>query len=105
MRINTIMKVMADVCLVPIGVGVSLSKYIKIAYEVLKAANLNATLTPYGTIIEGEYEDVSKAIKAAIEAVHEAGAPRISLTIKLGSRTDKEQTTEDKLNAVLKAKD
>ena len=96
------MKVMADVCLIPIGVGVSLSKYIKIAYDVFKNANLNATLTPYGTIIEGEYEDVSNAIKAAIEAVHEAGAPRVSLTIKLGSRTDKEQTTEDKLNAVLK---
>lgn len=99
------MKVMADVCLIPIGVGVSLSKYIKIAYEVLKAENLNATLTPYGTIIEGEYEDVSKAIKAAIVAVHEAGAPRVSLTIKLGSRTDKKQTTEDKLNAVLMAKE
>ncbi|MBI1270467.1 MTH1187 family thiamine-binding protein [bacterium] len=95
------MKVMADICLIPIGVGVSLSKYIKIAYEIFKTANLNATLTPYGTIIEGEYDDVSKAIKAAIEAVHEAGAPRVSLTIKLGSRTDKEQTTEDKLNAVL----
>jgi len=96
------MKVMADVCLIPIGVGVSLSKYIKIAYAIFKKANLNATLTPYGTIIEGEYDDVSKAIKAAIEAVHETGAPRVSLTIKLGSRTDKEQTTEDKLNAVLK---
>ena len=94
------MKVMADVCLIPIGVGVSLSKYIKIAYESLNAANLNATLTPYGTIVEGEYEDVTKAIKAAIEAVHEAGAPRVSLTIKLGSRKDKEQSIEDKLNAV-----
>lgn len=96
------MKVKADVCLIPIGVGVSLSKYIKIAYEVLKSANLNATLTPYGTIIEGEYEDVTKAIKSAMEAVHEAGAPRVSLTIKLGSRTDKEQSMEEKMNSVLK---
>lgn len=95
------MKVMADVCLVPIGVGVSLSKYIKVAYETLKAQDLNATLTPYGTIIEGEYDDVSKAIKAAMEAVHEAGAPRITLTIKLGSRIDKDQTIESKLSSVI----
>ena len=94
------MKVMADVCLVPIGVGVSLSKYIKVAHEVLKAADLNATLHPYGTIIEGEYDDVTRAIKEAMEAVHQAGAPRITMTIKLGSRTDKEQSIEDKLNAV-----
>ena len=99
------MKVMADVCLIPIGVGVSVSKYIKIAYETLRAANLNATLTPYGTIIQGEYDDVAKAIKAAMEAVHEAGAQRMSLTIKLGSRMDKEQTMEQKLNAVLEVSD
>lgn len=94
------MKVIADVCLIPIGVGVSLSPYIKIAHDALKQTGLSCTLGPYGTVIEGEYDEVSAAIKASMQAVHDAGAPRISMTIKMGSRLDKEQTAADKLQAI-----
>lgn len=95
------MKVIADICLIPIGVGVSLSPYVKEAYNSLKKSGLPCTLGPYGTVIEGEYEEVTAAIKAAMVAVHEKGAPRISMTIKMGSRTDKNQSAEEKVNAVL----
>lgn len=95
------MKVIADVSIVPIGVGVSVSGYVRIAHKKLAAANLNAKLCPYGTVVEGDYEAVVTAIREAMEAVHEAGAPRITMTIKMGSRTDKEQTAQDKLDAVL----
>ena len=95
------MKVIADICLIPIGVGVSLSPYVKEAYNALKKSGLPCTLGPYGTVIEGEYEEVTGAIKAAMEAVHEKGAPRITMTIKMGSRVDKDQTAEEKVNAIL----
>ncbi|MCM8542802.1 MAG: MTH1187 family thiamine-binding protein [Lentisphaeraceae bacterium] len=95
------MKVIADICLVPIGVGVSLSPYVKVAYEALKDSGLKCTLGAYGTVIEGEYDDVSQAIKSAMEAVHAEGVPRITMTIKMGSRTDKEQTAGDKVDSVL----
>ena len=97
------MKVIADICLVPIGVGTSLSPYVKIAYETLKKSGLPCTLGPYGTVIEGDYDDVTKAIKAAMESVHAEGAPRITMTIKMGSRTDKEQSAEEKVESVLKS--
>ena len=95
------MKIIANICLVPIGVGVSLSPYIRVAYETLKKSGLKCTLGAYGTIIEGEYDEVSKAIKSAMEAVHAEGVPRITMTIKMGSRTDKEQTAGDKVDSLL----
>lgn len=97
------MKVIADIAMVPIGVGVSLSKYVKVAHQKLVDADINARLCPYGTVVEGEYNDVTMAIKKAMEAMSDEGVPRINMTIKMGWRTDKEQTAQDKIDAVLKA--
>ncbi len=40
------------------------------------------------------------AVKRCHEVVHEMGAPRINTTIKLGTRTDRDQSMEDKINSV-----
>ena len=40
------------------------------------------------------------AIKRCHEVVHERGAPRISSTIKLGTRTDRDQSMQDKVDSV-----
>lgn len=94
------MKVIVDLCVVPLGVGVSVSKYVALCQQVLEDAGLTIRLHAYGTNIEGEYDQVFAAIKACHEKIHSAGAPRISTTIKLGSRVDREQTMEDKLRSV-----
>ena len=39
-------------------------------------------------------------VKRCHEVVHEMGAPRITTTIKLGTRTDREQTMADKVSSV-----
>lgn len=95
------MKVMIDLCLVPIGVGVSLSPYIAACEKVLNEAGLKAALHSYGTNVEGEWDDVFAAVRRCHEVVHEMGAPRITTTIKVGTRTDRVQTMEDKVNSVL----
>ena len=94
------MKVIADLCIVPIGVGVSLGDYIAGAVEVLEQAGLHPQVHAYGTNVEGEYDEVFAALRRALERVHEMGAPRISTTIKLGTRTDRRQTIEDKVKSV-----
>ena len=94
------MKVMMDLCVVPIGVGVSLSEYIVECERVLKAAGLKTELHAYGTIVEGEWDEVFAAVKACHEAVHAKGAPRITTTIKVGTRVDREQTMEEKVASV-----
>jgi len=94
------MKVLVDLCIVPIGVGVSLSSYIAACEKVLTEADLKTALHSYGTNIEGEWDAVFAAIKSCHEVVHAMGAPRITTTIKLGTRTDREQSMEDKINSV-----
>lgn len=96
------MKIIADICIIPIGVGVSLSEYIKKAHQVLVDSNLNATLHSYGTGVEGDYDEVMFAVKKAMETLHEAGVPRLNVSLKVGSRTDKIQTMQDKIDAVAK---
>ena len=94
------MKVIVDLCIVPLGVGVSLSTYVAACERVLGAAGLEIRLHANGTNIEGEWDEVFAAIKRCHEAVHEMGAPRITATIKLGTRTDRSQSMDDKVRSV-----
>ena len=94
------MKVIVDLCVVPIGVGLSVSKYIAECEKIIKMAGLKSMLHAYGTNIEGEWDDVFAAVKKCHERVHEMGAPRISSTLRVGTRTDREQTMYDKIKSV-----
>ncbi len=94
------MKVILDLCVVPIGAGVSLSSYVAACEKVLTAAGLKTSLHANGTNIEGEWDAVFAAVRRCHEVVHEMGAPRIFTTIKMGTRTDRPQTMEDKTRSV-----
>ena len=94
------MKVIADVCLVPIGIGVSVSREIAACQKIFRDAGLKTQLHAYGTNVEGEWEAVFEAVRRCHETVHKMGAPRISTTIKLGTRIDRAQTMEDKVRSV-----
>ena len=94
------MRVIADLCVVPIGVGVSVSRYVAACGRILEEAGLETKLHAYGTNIQGEWDVVMAAIKRCHEKVHEMGAPRISTTMKLGTRTDRDQTMDEKVRSV-----
>ena len=94
------MKVIADVCVVPLGVGLSMSGYVAACERVFSEAGLKTHLHAYGTNVEGEWDDVFAAIKRCHEVLHRMGAPRISTSIRVGTRTDREQTMEDKVRSV-----
>ncbi len=94
------MHVIADLTVVPIGVGLSVSKYVAACERILRDAGLTIQLHAYGTNIEGEWDEVFAAIKRCQEVVHEMGAPRISCMLKYGTRTDREQSMADKVNSV-----
>jgi len=94
------MKVIADLCVVPIGVGTSVSKEVAACERVLAEAGLKTKLHAYGTNIEGEWDDVFAAIKRCHEVVHAMGAPRITSTLRFGTRTDRQQNIEDKIRSV-----
>jgi uncharacterized protein (TIGR00106 family) len=81
-------------------VGVSLSPYVAACEKVLKGAGLTTQLHANGTNIEGDWDDVFGAIKRCHETVHALGAPRITTVIKVGTRTDREQTMREKVESV-----
>ena len=95
------MNVMIDLCLVPIGVGISLSEYIAACQKILRSRGLKHQMHPCGTVVEGEWDAVFAAVRACHEEVHRLGAPRITSTIKAGTRTDRAQTGEDKIESVM----
>src|ERR1044071_1930050 len=94
------MRVIADLCLIPIGIGVSVSKEIAACERVLAEAGLKTKLHAYGTNIEGEWDDVFAAIKRCHEVVHAMGAPRVSSSLRFGTRVDRVQTMDDKVESV-----
>ena len=96
------MKVIADLCVVPVGVGVSVSAHVAACQRVLQEAGLTTQLHAYGTNIEGEWDTVFAAVKRCHEVVHEMGAPRISTSLKIGTRTDRAQTMADKVSSVVR---
>jgi uncharacterized protein (TIGR00106 family) len=96
------MRVIADFCLVPVGIGVSVSKEIAACERVLTEAGLKTRLHAYGTNIEGDWDDVFAAIKRCHEVVHAMGTPRISSNLRFGTRTDRQQTMENKIQSVEK---
>jgi uncharacterized protein (TIGR00106 family) len=94
------MKVLVDISIVPLGVGLSLSPYIAECEKIFNAAGLKTALHAYGTNIEGEWDEVFGAIRKCHETLHAMGAPRISTNLRLGTRTDRAQTLEDKVRSV-----
>ena len=88
------------VLIAPIGVGVSVSKYVAECQKIFKQAGLKVILHSYGTNIEGDWDEVFSAIKKCHQVLHKMGAPRISSDVRFGTRTDREQSMEDKIKSV-----
>jgi len=94
------MNVILDFCLIPIGVGLSVSKYVAACERILKDTGLTTHLHAYGTNVEGDWDTVFAAVKRCHETIHAMGAPRISTSIRVGTRTDRSQTMADKVKSV-----
>jgi uncharacterized protein (TIGR00106 family) len=96
------MKVLVDLSVVPLGVGVSVSTYVAACERILADAGLKTALHAFGTNIEGDWDEVFGAIKRCHEELHAMGAPRIHTTVRVGTRTDKTQSLGDKVSSVEK---
>lgn len=94
------MYAIAEFTIIPIGVEVSLAKYVAACEQVLETSGLSYELHANGTNLEGEWDQVMQAIKACQEKLHTMGVPRISTIIKIGTRTDRAQTMADKMASV-----
>jgi len=94
------MNVMLDMSIVPMGVGVSVSAYVAECQRVLKNLGFDPKMHAYGTTIEGQWDNVFEAVRKCHEVLHGMGVPRISTSIRMGTRTDKDQSARDKVESV-----
>ncbi|KAJ9158436.1 hypothetical protein NKR19_g3290 [Coniochaeta hoffmannii] len=91
----------ADFCLIPVGTGtLSVAKEVAEVQRLLKASGLKYTMHSAGTTVEGSWDDVFRVIGQAHSLVHQTGVVRIQTSMRVGTRTDKNQTAEDKVKRV-----
>ncbi|SGZ56748.1 CIC11C00000002254 [Sungouiella intermedia] len=92
---------LADVCVVPIGTGnASVLDEVAVITKLARESLLETTLHSAGTTIAGPWSEVMELIGQFHEVLHERGVVRIQSDIRVGTRTDKSQKPQDKIDVV-----
>jgi uncharacterized protein (TIGR00106 family) len=87
--------------IVPLGER-SLSRYVAEVIKLLERRGIKYQLTPMSTIIEvPTVKDAFDVIGEAHELMFRLGAERVSTTIRIDDRRDKEVHMEDKVKSVM----
>jgi len=96
------MTVIAEITTYPIGKGISLSSYVKKAIEVLEQSGYTYHLGPMATSVEAEtVEELLILFGKMHNVIADAGCQRISTTIRIDDRRDKDREMVDKVRAVV----
>ena len=88
----------AELCLFPLGTGSpSVGEYLKPVIRVIEESGLKYRLCPMGTVVEGTVEEILELVKRCHEAIFNAGAERVVISLRIDDRTDKPLTIEGKM--------
>ncbi len=91
-----------EVSVVPLGTGsTSVSKYVRVAYGIIKQSGLEFQVTPMGTCLQGDWDTIFATIKKIHDTLAEQGCGRITSTIKVDDRRDKDRPMQAKVDRVL----
>jgi len=85
--------------IVPIGVGTSLSPYVAECLNIVEKSGLRYQLTPMGTVLEGEGEDVMPVVMRCHARVLEM-SQRVVTSIKIDDRRDRPGDMDRKVRSV-----
>jgi uncharacterized protein (TIGR00106 family) len=77
--------VLLEFSMAPRGVGESLSIHVARILDVIDKSGVPYQLTPMGTILEGEWEQVMGVVTACFEAL-KADCPRVGIHMKVDYR-------------------
>jgi uncharacterized protein (TIGR00106 family) len=93
--------IVADVSVVPMGEGTSVSALVRKAVKALDGSGLKTMHGPMSTSLEAESLDqLFLAVRKAHEAVFSAGAKRVVTTVKIDDRRDRRHSMASKMDAV-----
>ncbi len=91
--------VLVEFSMSPLGKGESVSKYVSRSLDIIDRSGLPYQLTPMGTIIEGEWDEVFAVIKSCLDRMG-ADCDRITTSIKVDYRAGASGRLASKVNAV-----
>ncbi len=92
-----------EISIVPLGTGsTSLSQYVAACEKELRehCEDLKYELTAMGTIIEGDLDKILALIRRLHEVPFRQGAARVSTSIKIDDRRDKNSSINQKVKSV-----
>lgn len=93
--------IISQLSISPVGKGVSLSKYVKIAINTLKAEKIKFQTNAMATVIETEdLETLFRIVQKAHNSVLASGVERVITELKIDDRKDKNLTIEGKIRSV-----
>jgi uncharacterized protein (TIGR00106 family) len=88
---------------VPLGVGVSVSKYLAAAVKELERLKVEYEVTPMCTVFEAKnVEEAFTVIKAAHEAVFGMNVKRVVTAVKIDDRRDVKKGMKEKTESLKK---
>lgn len=93
--------IIVEFAIVPLGEK-SLSRYVAEVVKLLERKGIKYQLTPMSTIMEvPTVREAFEIIEEAHELMFKLGAERVSTTVRIDDRRDKERHMEDKVKSVL----
>lgn len=93
--------IISQLSIAPIGVGESLSKYVKKVINVLKEENVKFETNAMATVIETkDLDTLFDIVKKAHNTMIKAGTKRVITELKIDDRHDKNATVKSKIKAV-----
>ena len=91
--------VLLEFSMSPLDQGVSLSPYVARSLDIIDRSGLPYQLTPMGTIVEGEWDQVMALLTACHQRMSQ-DCERISTSIKIDYRAGKSGRLKSKIEAV-----
>jgi len=88
--------------MIPLDKGSSFSKYVARTLDIVDNSGLDYRLTPMGTVVEGEWEDLMALLTECFRALEEV-SDRVSVSAKFDHRAGKTGRLNSKIESVEKS--
>lgn len=91
--------VLLEFAMAPVGHGESMSRQVARIVDLIDRSGVTYQLTPMGTILEGDWEEVMGVVTDCFRAL-QSDCPRITMNLKVDYRAGSDSRLRSKVDAV-----